>query len=186
MEQWGFRTPTSRTHPISHPTLISQIAWGRVRVKPGIAAIDGRTVRFADGTAEEFDSLIAATGYTTSLPFLEPALSPVTPGGTGVDLYHRIVHPRLPGLYFVGFFDVTGGSNVRMMDDQAEYVALMASGRLPRPSEATMRSSIAEESAWNAAQFPGSARYSLELDPRRSRALLSAAYRKAGLRSQLG
>jgi len=182
MEQWGFRTPKTRTHPISHPTLISQIAWGRVRVKPGIESVSGTTVRFVDGSAEEFDSIIAATGYTTALPFLDATISPVTAGGTGVDLYNRILHPAVPGLYFIGFFDVTGGSNIRMMDDQAQYTALVASGRLPRPSEEAMRASIEIERAWSAKQFPGSHRYSLELDPMRYRRRLAAEYRRARLR----
>ena len=59
MEQWGFRTPKTRTHPISHPTLISHIAWRRISVRPGIEAIDGDEVRFVDGSADRFDSIKA-------------------------------------------------------------------------------------------------------------------------------
>jgi cation diffusion facilitator CzcD-associated flavoprotein CzcO len=63
MEQWGFRTPTGRTHPISHPTLISHIAWRRISVKPGIRGVEGKPVDFVDGSSAEFDAIIAATGY---------------------------------------------------------------------------------------------------------------------------
>ncbi len=176
MEQWGFQTPRTRTHPISHPTLISQIAWGRITVKPGIAKILGNDVHFSDGSQERFDSIIAATGYTTALPFLADDISPVEPETTHVNLYNRVAHPRLDGLYFIGFFDVTGGSNIRMMDDQAQYIAAMVTGAIKRPSETEMIEAIEAERAWAKTQFPDSPRYGLELDPRRYRKLLAAAY----------
>ena len=177
MEQWGFRTPNTRTHPISHPTLISHIAWNRISVKPGIAEVKGHDVRFADGTQLSFDSIIAATGYDTQVPFLPAGTSPVS--GTRLDLYNRVVHPGLPGLYFIGFFDVTGGSNIRMMDDQAEYIAAIAAGVLPIPAEPGMRKDIAEDHAWAGRQFPDSPRYGLELDPRRYRRKLARAFADA-------
>ncbi len=179
MEQWGFRTPRTRTHPISHPTLMSHIAWKRVDVKPGIAAIEGQEVRFVDGTAETIDSIIAATGYVTEFPFLPPGSSPGS--GTRLDLYNRVVHPAMPGLYFIGFFDVSGGSNIRMMDDQAEYIAAIASGTIKLPDRAAMQAAIAADHAWAAKQFPDSPRYGLELDPRRYRRLLARDYAASGV-----
>lgn len=177
MEQWGFRTPKTRTHPISHPTLISQIAWGRITIKPGIERADGHRIRFTDGSEERFDAIIAATGYTTSLPFLADAISPVEPDSTHINLYNRVAHPGFDGLYFIGFFDVTGGSNIRMMDDQAQYIAALATGAVIRPSEKEMRAAIAAERAWMRGQFPDAPRYGLELDPRRYRQRLAADYR---------
>ena len=178
MEQWGFKTPKTRTHPISHPTLISQIAWGRVSVKPGVTSVSGKDVRFTDGTTEAFDSIIAATGYTTEIPFLPSDVSPVESGTTHVNLYNRVAHPAIDGLYFIGFFDVTGGSNIRMMDDQADYITALVTGAVKRPPETNMRSAIATERAWTATQFPDSPRYGLELDPRRYRKLLAADYKR--------
>ena len=174
MEQWGFVTPKTRTHPISHPTLISHIAWNRISVKPGIAGVNGRNVSFTDGTQLPFDCIVAATGYDVHLPFLPASASPVA--GTRLNLYNRVVHPGLPSLYFVGFFDVTGGSNIRMMDDQSEYMAAIASGALTVPAETEMRAAIAQDHAWAASQFPDSPRYGIELDPRRYRRLLAREF----------
>lgn len=182
MEQWGFRTPKTRTHPISHPTLISQIAWGRVTVKPGITAVSGKTVRFSDGSEDQFDAIIAATGYTTAIPFLPEAISPVEEATTHVALYNRVAHPSVPGLFFIGYFDVTGGSNIRMMDDQAAYIAAMASGAIRRPSEQDMLAAIETERAWAQTQFPDSPRYGLELDPRRYRKRLALDYAANGVK----
>lgn len=180
MEQWGFRTPTTRTHPISHPTLISHIAWKRISVSPGIASVSGQDITFVDGTTDRFDAVIAATGYTTNFDYLPKGQSPLS--GTRLDLYNRIVHPNLPGLYFIGFFDVSGGSNIRMMDDQAEYIAAVASGAIRLPDRDGMKAAIAGDHAWAATQFPDSPRYGLELDPRRYRKALGRDYTRNGLK----
>lgn len=176
MEQWGFRTPKTRTHPISHPTLISQIAWGRIAVKPGIAGIAGKTISFTDGSTATFDAVIAATGYNTAIPFLADEISPVESETTHVALYNRVAHPRVDGLYFIGFFDATGGSNIRMMDDQGAYIAALIIGAVKRPSEREMLAAIDTERAWAASQFPDAPRYGLELDPRRYRKRLALDY----------
>ena len=179
MEQWGFRTPKTRTHPISHPTLISHMAWGRITAKPGIKSVEGRTVTFVDGTSEEVDAIIAATGYRTEFPYLAPELSPAA-AGHRLDLYNRIVHPSVPGLYFIGFFDASGGSNIRMMDDQSEYVAAIVAGEVKLPSRDDMLNAVSEDHDWAAKQFPDRPRYGLELDPRRYRKRLAADYARCG------
>ena len=179
MEDWGFRTPKGRTHPISHPTLIFHLAWNRIKAKPGIAGVEGQVVRFVDGTAEAIDAIIAATGYETDLPFLPEGTSPVR--GTHMELYNRIVHPDLPDVFFVGFFDVTGGSNIRMMDDQSEYAAAIAAGAIKLPDVDGMKRAIAEDLAFQRQQFPDSPRYGLELDPVRYRKRLAADYKRNGV-----
>lgn len=182
METWGFKTPKGRTHPISHPTLISHIAWRRIAVKPGIVSVDGNAVTFADGSVDEFDTIIAATGYTTTIPFLAHDLSPLSPESAQLKLWQRVAHPSHEGLYFIGFFDVTGGSNIRMMEDQAAFIAAMATGAVNRPSQPDMTAAIATEQVWLAGQFPHSPRYGLELDPRRYRKLLARTYRRNGIK----
>lgn len=177
MEQRGFRTPKGRAYPISYPTLISHIAWQRIAVKPGIEAVSGQEVRFVDGSAEPFGCIIAATGYRTTFPYLAPELLPLDGEGCHrLRLYNRVAHPALPGLFFIGFFDVSGGSNIRMMDGQAEYIAAAASGRLTLPDHDGMQAAIAADFAWAETQFPDRPRYGLELDPYRYRKLLARDY----------
>lgn len=180
MEQWGFTTPTKRTHPAGHHLLMSQFVWGRVRAKPGIAEVAERTVRFTDGSSAEFDTMVGATGYAIDLPFLDGRLSPID--GHWLNLYRRVVHPRFAHLYFVGFFNVTGGGNIRMMDDQAEWVAELETGHAALPDAATMDAAIDAERASIARLYPDSPRYGLELDPRAYRRSL-AAERKRGRRA---
>ena len=163
MEQWGFTTPKTRTHPTSHPSLMSHFVWNRITAKPGIESVQGQTVRFVDGSSATFDTVIAGTGYDVSLPFLAPALRPLD--GHRPELFLRVVHPRQRGLYFAGMFNVAGGGNIRMMDDQAEWITELVCGDLSLPDEATMRQVMDDEQSYLRRHFPGSPRYALELDP---------------------
>lgn len=177
MEQWGFTTPKSRTHPTSHPSLMSHFVWDRIRAKPGIASVQGREVRFVDGTSETYDSVIVATGYHVDLPFLAPELRPLE--GHKLELFLRVVHPKCPGLYFVGMFNVAGGGNIRMMDDQAEWVADLVTGKLAPPDEASIRAGIEEEHAFLRKHYPAAPRYALELDPGFYRKQLAREFQRA-------
>jgi len=163
MEQWGFVTPKSRTHPTSHPSLMAHFVWNRVRAKPGIQAVQGQTVTFADGSQENFDCVIAGTGYEVDLPFLNSKLAPLHKGQ--LNLFLRVVHPEQKNLFFAGMFNVAGGGNIRMMDDQAEWIADIVSGKHPLPSRSKMQKAMDQELAFLRQHYPASARYALELDP---------------------
>ena len=163
MEQWGFTTPKSRTHPTSHPSLMSHFVWDRIKAKPGIESVKGQEVRFTDGTTHTFDTVIAGTGYNVDLPFLAPELRPLE--GHRLELFLRVIHPTRRGLYFIGLFNVAGGGNIRMMDDQAEWITDLVTGELAPPDAATMRAAMEEEQTYLRKHYPAAPRYALELDP---------------------
>lgn len=181
MEQWGFTTPRSRTHPTSHPSLMSHFVWDRIRAKPGIESVHGQQVTFADGTRETYDTVIAATGYDVDLPFLAPQLRPLE--GHRLRLFLRVVAPDSPGLYFVGMFNVAGGGNIRMMDDQAEWVADLVTGRLAPPDAADIAAGMEEEQAFLRKHYPSAPRYALELDPAFYRKQLAREFSRARRRA---
>lgn len=164
MEQWGFVTPKKRTHPAGHQNIMSHIAYERVAVRPGIADVDRHLIRFVDGREDTFDTMIAATGYEIDLPFLPEGAVKVE--DRHAELYKRVLSPGWPGLYFIGFFNVSGGANIRMMDVQAEWVAALAAEDVLSPDEMAMRRWIEEEKHEIATRYPDSPRYGLELDPR--------------------
>jgi len=76
--------------------------------------------------------------------------------------------------------DQGSGSAVRR-DDQAEYIAGIASGVVKLRSKDEMLKSVAADHAWAGKQFPDSPRYGLELDPRRYRKRLAQEYRRSGI-----
>ena len=73
-EQYGLPEPPSRDftkqRAIVNDLLPYWITHGRIRVRPGIQSVDGYQVTFSDGTASTFDTILLATGFRYSAPFL--------------------------------------------------------------------------------------------------------------------
>jgi hypothetical protein len=74
----GLPMPAARTLAEGATTvndlLLYWIHHGRIAVRPAIERFDGHTVHFADGTSGEYDSILWATGFRVSLPFLDDSL----------------------------------------------------------------------------------------------------------------
>ena len=58
-------------------------------------------MRFADGSVEHIDKIVYCTGYRISFPFFDRALLD-RPDDNRIELYRRVVHPDLDGLFFIG------------------------------------------------------------------------------------
>lgn len=139
MAQYGISPPEKRTHPTSNQFFLSHVKYRRIEVKPGIAGIDGARVTFADGSTEEFDCLVAATGYTVRFPYFKPDLLDFD--DTRLPLYKRVVPVRWRGLYFVGYFNLDSGLNP-VFENQAQWVADLEAGRCALPSPEEMEADI--------------------------------------------
>lgn len=165
MENFGLRTPKGRTHPTSHATLINLFAYRRAFAKPGVVSATGKTVQFADGTREEFDTMICATGYDIRFPFLDQEIVQVEDGG--LQLFKRVVPPGWPGIYFLGYFNTAGSSNLRMFEVQSRWIAEIESGRSILPSSDEMFADIEATDRYYQRHYPGGPRYALEIEPLR-------------------
>jgi hypothetical protein len=60
----------NRQPPIVNDLLLYWLQHGRITARPGVVGVEGRTVTFADGSTGEFDTLLWATGFRVTLPFL--------------------------------------------------------------------------------------------------------------------
>jgi len=101
----GLPVPVTRNlndqPPVVNNLLLYWIQHGRIDVVPAIDRIDGRQVHFADGTAREFDTILWATGFRTTLPFLAPELLQWQ-DGVPLRVAGLTVPVGLCRLYFVG------------------------------------------------------------------------------------
>ena len=74
-ERYGLPAPATRNlhrnRPVVNGQLLHFIHHGRVDVAPGIERIDGHDVHFTDGTCGAFDTIVYATGFKATLPYLE-------------------------------------------------------------------------------------------------------------------
>ena len=155
----GFKRPEILSHVTSNATVVTDIAYRRIEVKMGIDAIEGKLIRFADGSSEEFDVLIAATGYAIDLDFIPTSV--LQAADNQLELYMRMVPPQWPGLFFMGFFNTDTALNM-VFEHQARWVRELLLDNARLPDAAAMRQAIAERSAWYATQYRQSIRHSIE------------------------
>ena len=95
-----------------HPTVSSEILHylkhGRIKAHKDIKKLDGKTVEFVDGERIEVDTIVCATGYFVSFPFLPENLVPVKNGNIA-QLYAGSVLPDYKNLYIFGTQQVRYG-----------------------------------------------------------------------------
>ena len=121
------------------------VADGRIISKPWIRSIAGQRVTFEDGSSEEVDAILLATGFRLHLPFLSPAIREVVGAeGPALRLYHHTFHPQLPGLAFLGIFH-QGGPNWPPLELQGRWISYVWSGACPAPDPVAMAKDIAAQ-----------------------------------------
>lgn len=111
----------------------------RVTIKPRVLAASGRTIGFADGSEQEFDAVIWATGYRPDHSWLD---TPV------LDAEGRPRHRRgvtdVPGLYFLGLSwqHTRGSALLGWVKDDAEFIANKIDAEAP--------AGVAADGGWHA------------------------------------
>lgn len=107
------------THPILNDQLLHYIRHGDVTPKRGISSASGATVRFTDGSSDDFDLILLATGYRHSVPFAQEYFGdPQHPD----ELYLNTFSRQHRGLYTVGFIETNSGA-YQLFDRQAYLLA---------------------------------------------------------------
>ncbi|GAB7536567.1 flavin-containing monooxygenase [Burkholderia sp. 3C] len=99
--------PLDAAHPVMNSQILYHIGHGDIVPKGAVASFAGREVQFADGTREEIDVIVYATGYDRDFPFLAPDLLHWKDGVP--DLFLHAVPRHLDNLMFMGFINAAGG-----------------------------------------------------------------------------
>jgi dimethylaniline monooxygenase (N-oxide forming) len=119
---------------------LAQISEGAITCRPAIAAARGREVTFVDGSMGAYEAIICATGYDLDIPYLDRDLWSAV--GPSFGLYHRTLHPDLPGLGVIGQF-LAQGPYFPLLELQARWIVATWTGQVTLPDEAKMRAMIA-------------------------------------------
>jgi cation diffusion facilitator CzcD-associated flavoprotein CzcO len=133
-QHYGLPAPATRNlhrnKPVVNGQLLHFIQHGRVTVAPAIERFDGHDVHFSDGSVRAFDTIVFATGFKASLPFLDPALLQWA-DGVPLRVAGMTVPVGLERLYFVGLA-APRGPQLPVYGAQARLVArmLLKSGAL--------------------------------------------------------
>ncbi|MEX0365994.1 MAG: flavin-containing monooxygenase [Ruegeria sp.] len=122
-QKYGFPKPDYRlyeSHPVVNSLVLYHAGHGDLRIKADIERLDGHTVRFRDGSHDDYNMILAATGYKLHYPFIDPDL--LNWQGDAPHLYLNAMHPDRDDLFVLGMIEATGlGWQGR--HEQAEMVA---------------------------------------------------------------
>ena len=93
-------------HPTVSNDLFGLLGAGALSAKPAITRFEGACAHFADGSSEELDAVIYATGYRVSFPFFDREF--LAAPNNELALYLRVFPPSHPGIAFVGLCQPLG------------------------------------------------------------------------------
>jgi len=119
----GFPEPDHKlyeAHPIVNSLVLYYAGHGDIDVKKDIDHFEGKTVHFVDGSSEEYDLILLATGYKLYYPFIDQSL--LNWKSACPNLYLNIFHPERNNLFVLGMIEASGiGWEGR--NEQAKLVA---------------------------------------------------------------
>ena len=162
-KHYGLAEPEARVmemHPTLNSEILYQIRHGNVLVRKGIESLDGATVHFTDGTRDDYDVIVWATGYRTAFPFFDPDFIDWEEA-LDIPLYLKMMPADVPNLHFIGLFQPIG-CIWTLADLQARIAALQIAGKLDRPADIKAR--IENEIRSPHWRFERTARHAVEVD----------------------
>lgn len=121
--RFGFPKPDYKlyeSHPIVNSLILHYLGHGDIKIKADIEEFSGKTVKFKDGTKEDYDLILLSTGYKLHYPFIDREL--LNWKGASPELYLNIFHPEFNNLFMLGMVEAAGlGWEGRY--EQAELIA---------------------------------------------------------------
>jgi thioredoxin reductase len=120
-------------HPLVNDQLLHHLRHGDVTLKPDVARFAGKIVHFTDGSSAELDEVLLATGYRTTLPYLDS--SEIEWRGQRVSHFLTVFSRKHPTLFTLGLAELNGALYPHL-DRWAALVAGYAHARRNDPSAA--------------------------------------------------
>ena len=124
--------PVIASHPTVNSELLYKIRHGKVHPKKGIEKIEGQTVYFKNGEKQDYDTIVAATGFKITTPFFDSDFLDYSESDT-VPLWLRMFHPKYKSLIFIGLVQPQGAV-WPLSDLQSQLAAKHIAGAFPLPN----------------------------------------------------
>ncbi|MFI2279391.1 flavin-containing monooxygenase [Nocardia beijingensis] len=165
MEDYGLPEPDHlpfEAHPSASEEFLHRAGCGDVTFKPAITALEGPRVRFADGSAEEVDVIVCATGYRISFPFFsDPELLP--DADNRFPLFKQMVKPGIDNLFFLGLAQPLP-TLVNFAEQQSKLVAAYLTGRYHLPPAEEMRAAMRSAESARSGRYYDSPRHTIQIE----------------------
>jgi len=163
MEHFGLPHPNHEfleAHPTVSSELLLRLGSGDAVAKPNVTKLEGDRGRFEDGSVEELDAIVYATGYRITFPFFDPEF--LSAPENRLPLYKRIFVPGIDDLALVGFAQAIP-TLFPFVELQSKLVARYAGGDYALPSVAEMEKTI-DEDVVKHGQFAERPRHTMQID----------------------
>jgi cation diffusion facilitator CzcD-associated flavoprotein CzcO len=163
-EDFGLPKPNHRfleAHPTVSSEILLRLGSGDCTAKPDVAELQGDRVRFTDGTVEEVDVIVYATGYNISFPFFDPGF--ISAPDNVLPLYKRMFKPGATDLVFVGLGQAIP-TIFPFAELQAKVMGMYFAGEYALPSAREMESTIQADERKHRKHFSDRPRHTMQLD----------------------
>jgi cation diffusion facilitator CzcD-associated flavoprotein CzcO len=100
--------PVMASHPIMNTQLLHYLGHGDVSYRPDIGRFEGKRVFFKDGSSEEIDLIVFATGYNVTYPYMDKGLFEWV--SKYPDLYLSSLHREFDNVCCLGLHQTDGGA----------------------------------------------------------------------------
>jgi hypothetical protein len=164
MESYGLPTPNHRfleTHPTVSSELLLRLGSGDAVAKPNVERLEGDRVRFVDGSVEQVDAIIYATGYNITFPFFDPEF--ISAPENRIRLFKRMFKPGIDDLVFIGFAQSLP-TLFPFIEIQAHLMARYLAGTYRPPEPAEMERQIDADEQRDIGHFVPVPRNTQEVD----------------------
>jgi cation diffusion facilitator CzcD-associated flavoprotein CzcO len=164
MEDYGLPKPDHEpldAQPSVSGEVLTRVGCGDIIPRPGIERLDGDGVIFTDGTREQIDAIVWATGYNLTFPFFQQ--DDLTPKENVFPLYKRMFKPGRASLFFVGLAQPLP-TLVNFAEQQSKLVAAALGGQYHLPPSEEMQRVIDGEERHYLGHFYDSARHRMQVE----------------------
>ena len=136
---------------------------GDVVMKGAIARLDAGAVQFTDGSREQIDVIVWATGYDIRFPFFDDPALCADADNKPPPLFKRIMKPEVPDLFYAGLGQPLP-TLVNFAEQQSKLIAAYLAGAYTPPPADEMHRIIAADEAWHTGHYYASRRHTIQLD----------------------
>lgn len=167
MTDYGLQKPDHKlqeTHPLVNSQLLYHMGHGDITAKPDVVELCGDSVRFVDGSIEQVDVIVCATGFKISFPFIDK--KHLAWGRTHPELYMNVFHPSYDNLFVVGLIQPDSGQ-FWIVDYQSEVIARFIKSQdlnLPTVDQFRQMKSREKVDLGGGIRYIGSTRHALEVE----------------------
>ncbi|MDZ7900164.1 MAG: NAD(P)-binding domain-containing protein [Arcicella sp.] len=156
------KRPLLSEHPTLSQDLLNLAGRGLIKFKPNIKEFKGKTVIFEDGTEQDFDMIVYATGYKVTFPFLKETSFDISETND-FRLYKKVIHPDYQGLYFLALIQPLGAI-MPLAEVQSKWIAKILKGECTVPNREEMLKSIEADKQAMIKRYNASPRHTLQVD----------------------